>query len=55
MKDLPPMQETQVQSLSLEDSLENGKSTHSRILASNFPARGAQQAIVHGVAHSDVT
>ena len=52
MKDLPPTQETQVQSLSWEDPLENGKSTHSSILASKFPARGAQQAIVHGVAQS---
>ena len=33
VKNLPAMQETWVQSLGLEDSLEKGKATHSSILA----------------------
>ena len=33
VKNLPEMQETQVQSLDQEDSLEEGMATHSRILA----------------------
>ena len=33
VKNLPAMRETQVQSLSLEDPLENGMATHSSILA----------------------
>ena len=33
MKNLPEMQETQVQSLGGEDSLEKGMATHSSILA----------------------
>ena len=55
VKYLYPLQETQVQSLSWEDPLEKGKSTHSTILASKVPDREAQQDIVHGVAVSDVT
>ena len=34
---LPAMQETQVQSLGQEDSLEKGVATHSRILAQKTP------------------
>ena len=34
---LPVMQETQVQSLGQEDSLEKEMATHSRILASRIP------------------
>ena len=33
VKDLPTIQETQVQSLSQEDPLEKGKAAHSSILA----------------------
>ena len=37
VKDLPAMQETQVQSLGWEDPLEKGKATHSSILACRIP------------------
>ena len=37
VKDSPAMQETQVQSLSLEDPLEKGMATHSSILAWRIP------------------
>ena len=37
VKNLPTMQETQVQSLSREDSLEKGMATHSSILAWEIP------------------
>ena len=37
IKNLPAMQETQVQSLSLEDPLKKGMATHSRILAWRIP------------------
>ena len=37
VKNLPAMQETQVQSLSQEDPLANGKATHSIILAWEIP------------------
>ena len=37
VKNLPAMQETQVQSLGQEDSLEKGKATHSSILAWEIP------------------
>ena len=37
LKNLPAMQETQVQSLGLEDPLENRKATHSSILAWRIP------------------
>ena len=37
VKNLPAMQETQVQSLSLEDPLEKGTATHSSILAWMIP------------------
>ena len=36
-KNLPAMQETQVQSLGWEDPLENGMATHSSILAWRIP------------------
>ena len=50
VKNLPAMQETQiqVQSLGQEDPLKKGMATHSIILA----WRGVWQAIVHGVAKS---
>ena len=37
VKNLPAMQETQVQSLDREDSLEKGMATHSSILALRIP------------------
>ena len=37
VKNLPAMQETQVQSLGQEDPLEEGIATHSNILAKNIP------------------
>ena len=37
VKNLPAMQETQVQSLGQEDPLEKGMATHSIILAWKFP------------------
>ena len=37
IKNLPAMQETQVQSLNREDPLEKGMATHSRILAWKIP------------------
>ena len=37
IKNLPAMQETRVQSLAREDSLEKGKGTHSCILAWRIP------------------
>ena len=52
VKNLPVMQETQVQSLSLEDPLEKGMATHSSILADDSMDRGAWRATVPGVANS---
>ena len=49
IKNLPAIQETQVQSLGQEDPLEKEKATRSSILASEIPYRGAWQAAVHGV------
>ena len=37
VENLPPVQETQVQSLGWENSLEKGKATHSSILAWRIP------------------
>ena len=51
VKNLPAMQEIQVQSLSQEDPPEKGMATHSSILAWRIPMdRGAWWAAVHGVA-----
>ena len=53
VKNLPAMQETQVQSLGQEDPLEEGMATHSSILPWRIPMdRGAWQAIVHRVTKS---
>ena len=53
VKNLPAMQETQVQYLGWEDPLEEGIATHSSILAWRIPMeKGAWQATVHGVAKS---
>ena len=49
-KNLPAMQDSWVQSLGVDDPLEEDMATHSNILASRNPVdRGAWQAIVHGV------
>ena len=46
VKNLPAMQETQVQSLGQEDPLEEGMATHSSILPWRIPMdRGAGQAV----------
>ena len=51
VKNLPAVQETWVRSLGWEDPLEEGMTTHSRILAWRIPMdRGAWWATVHGVA-----
>ena len=47
VKNLPAMQETQVQFLSWDDPLKKGIATHSSILAWSIPV-----CIVHGVAKS---
>ena len=53
VKNPPVVQETQVQSLGREDSLEEGMATHSSILAWRIPMdRGAWRATVHGVTKS---
>ena len=45
-------QETQIQSLGLEDPLEEGKATHSSVLALENPMdRGAWQATVLRIGH----
>ena len=51
VKNLPPKQETQVQSLGWEDPLKKDIATYSSILAWRIPMeKGAWQATVHGVA-----
>ena len=53
VKNPPAMQETWVQCLSWEDTLEEGMATHSSILAWRIPMdREAWQATGHGVAKS---
>ena len=53
VKNPPVMQETWVQSLGWEDSLEEGMATHSSILAWRLPMdRGAWRVTVHEVAKS---
>ena len=49
VKNLPAMQETQIQSLGLEDTLEKGMTSHSSILAWRIPRTD------HGVAKSQDT
>ena len=51
-KNLPAMQETQVQSLGQEDPLEKEMTTHPVFLPGEFHDRGAHSATVHGVAKS---
>ena len=55
VKNLPTVQETQVQTLGQEDPLEKGMATHSNNLAWRISLRGAWWAMVHGVAESDMT
>ena len=56
IKNPPAMQETWVQSLRWEDSLEEGMATHSSILAWRIPMdRRAWQATVRSVTESDLT
>ena len=56
VKNLPETQETCVQSLGWEDPLEEGRATHSSILAWRIPMdRGVWRATVHGVAESNTT
>jgi hypothetical protein len=52
VKNLPAMQETQVQSLSREDPLEKGMVTHSSTLAWRIPWTGDWQVIVPAVVKS---
>ena len=53
VKNPPTMTETWVQSLGLEDPLEEGMSIHSRILAWRIPMdRGAWWATGHGIVKS---
>ena len=53
VKNLPAMQETQVQSLGQEDPPEKGVATHSSLLAWRIPwTEEPGQAIVRGVAKS---
>ena len=53
VKNLPAMQETWLQSLGWEDSLEEGMATYFSILAWRIPKdRGAWQATVHRVTKS---
>ena len=55
VKNLPAMQETQLQSLGWEDLLEKRMETHSSILAWRSPWTGVWWATAHGVAESDTT
>jgi len=53
VKNPPAMQETQVQSLSQEDPLEEGMATHSSILAwKNSMDRGGWETTIHEVTKS---
>ena len=53
VKNLPTIQETQVQSMGWEDPLEKEMATHSNILAWESPMdRGAWWTTVHGVTKS---
>ena len=52
VKNLPAMQETWVQSLGLEDPLEEGMATHSSIFAWRIPWTEKPVGLVHGVTKS---
>ena len=53
-KNLPSMQETQIQSLGWEDHLEEGMATHFGILAWRIMERRAWKATVHSMAKSQI-
>ena len=53
VKNLPAVQETQVQSLGMEDSLEKVMTTHPRILAWRIP--WAKESGGGGLKESDIT
>ena len=53
LKHLPPMRETQVQSLGWEDPLEEGKATHYSIPAWRIPWT-EEPGELHGVARSQI-
>ena len=59
VKNLPSVQETQVQSLGREESLEKGMATHSSILARRIPwtegPGGLQSMGLQSVRHDSVT
>ena len=56
VKDLPSVQETQVQYLGWEDSLEKRMASHSSILAQKISGqKSLEGATVHGVTQSDMT
>ena len=48
VKNLPAMQNTQLQPLSVEDPLEKGTAIHSSVLAWRITWTGAWQATIHG-------
>ena len=52
VKNLPAMQDTQVQSLGREDPLEEDMATHSRVLAGRIPWTEEPEATVHAVTKS---
>ena len=52
VKNLPEMQETQVQSSGQEDPLEKGMATHSSILAWRIPWTGLQPTESQRVRHN---
>ena len=52
VKNLPTVQETGVQSLHQEDSLEKGMATHSSILAGELPGQRNLKGCSPGVAKS---
>ena len=52
VKNLPALQETQVQSLGWEDPLEKGMAAHSSILAWEIPWTEEPGQLVHGVTKS---
>ena len=55
VKNLPAMQETQVQSLGQEDPLEKGMAIHSSILACRISLTEEPGRLAHGVTESDTT
>ena len=54
LKNLPPVQETWVQSLGWEDPLEEEMATQSSILAWRIPWTGEPGGLVYGVTYSQI-